>query len=92
MAVNVLKIIVALAGIGLLALLIVSPETFLQVVGSIIILVLFALLLFNPDLFFKILAAIVGIGLLITLIMAPGLGLLFMLFLACFFVKHGRPF
>ncbi len=92
MAANFLKIIAALAVIGLLALLIVSPETFLQVVGGIIIVVLFALLLFNPDAFFKVLVAIVGIGLFITLIMAPGLGLLFLLFLACFFVKHGKPF
>ena len=90
--IDYIKIIAGIAGLGLLVLLIVAPDVFLQGVLSIIILVLFYLLLFNPDLFFKVLAIIVGLGLFVLLFVAPSMAFLFALFLFVFFVKHGKPF
>lgn len=89
---NVIKIIAGLAVVGLLVLLIVSPEAFLQLILSIVILGLFILLMVAPGVFWQLFKAAFAIGFIILFILCPELAIFFAIFLFCGFVKYGRPF
>ena len=92
MSAKVIKIIAIPIVFGLIVLLCLYPEQFLEVIGGVIFSALFILFLASPKAFFQAIIPIAGLGLLVLLFVEPGIAGLFIMFFICIFILHGRPF